>query len=111
MAYSTPDLLTDESRWLAKIARQQRMLIHAIDNASYNPQAIQGSATFSHLSTSTYTNSITGGVWSSSATGVATINSSTGLATGVAAGTTIISYTITDPNGIDHIAHKTITLT
>lgn len=29
MSYSSPGLLTDESRWLAKIARQQAMLIHA----------------------------------------------------------------------------------
>lgn len=29
MAYSTPGLLTEESRWLAKLVRMQRMAIHS----------------------------------------------------------------------------------
>lgn len=41
-----------------------------------------------------------GGVWTSSATGVATIHPSTGIVTGVAAGTTTISYTISNICGI-----------
>ncbi len=28
MSYSSPGLLSDESRWLAKVARQQKMAIH-----------------------------------------------------------------------------------
>lgn len=110
MAYSTPGLLTDESRWLARLERMQRMAIHAINNSSYNPQAISGASTFSHTTTSTYTNAVTGGVWASSNTGVATINSSTGIATGVAAGTVTFTYTITDPNSIAHVASKTVTV-
>lgn len=110
MAYSTPGLLTDESRWLAKMARFQRMMIHAVNNASYNPQEIGGASTFSHLSTSQYTNAITGGVWASSDETKATIDPDTGLATGVAAGSTVISYTITDPNSISHIAYLTVTV-
>lgn len=39
-------------------------------------------------------NAATGGVWASSNTGVATIGSSTGFVTGVTAGTTIITYTL-----------------
>ena len=39
-------------------------------------------------------NAATGGVWASSNTSVATIGSSTGLVTGVTAGTTIITYTL-----------------
>lgn len=34
MAYSTPGLLTDESRWLAKMARFQRMAIHAVSGGA-----------------------------------------------------------------------------
>lgn len=34
MAYSTPGLLTDESRWLAKLARMQAMAIHAISGGA-----------------------------------------------------------------------------
>lgn len=30
MSYSTPGILTDESRWLAKMARQQKMMIHQL---------------------------------------------------------------------------------
>lgn len=33
MAYSTPGILTDESRWLAKLAREQRMAIHQLIEA------------------------------------------------------------------------------
>lgn len=37
MAYSTPGLLTDESRWLAKLVRMQRMAIHNMQAANaYN---------------------------------------------------------------------------
>lgn len=39
MSYSTPGLLTDESRWLAKLARMQRMAIHAINGGGYNTPA------------------------------------------------------------------------
>lgn len=35
MSYSSPGLLTDESRWLAKIVRQQAFLQHAITAAEY----------------------------------------------------------------------------
>lgn len=41
----------------------------------------------------------TGGTWSSSTTSIATISSDYGVATGVAAGTTVISYTITNACG------------
>lgn len=47
----------------------------------------------------TFTNSTTGGTWSSSNTAVATINASSGNAGGVAVGTAIISYTVTNSCG------------
>ncbi|WP_193372059.1 Ig-like domain-containing protein, partial [Pedobacter agri] len=46
-------------------------------------------------STTQYSNSTSGGVWSSSNTAVATVNAS-GLVTGVSAGTATIIYTVTN---------------
>ena len=58
------------------------------------PYAITGGAsTICEGSTNAYTESTTGGIWTSSNTAVASIGS-TGIATGVLAGTAIISYTI-----------------
>lgn len=52
-------------------------------------------------------------VWTSGTTGVATIGASTGLVTGVAAGTTILTATYTDPDsgGTAVVATKSVTLT
>jgi hypothetical protein len=47
-------------------------------------------------STITMTNATTGGVWSSSNTAVGTIGTSSGIVTGVTAGTTNISYSVTN---------------
>jgi len=44
---------------------------------------------------SAYTDAVTGGVWSSSATGIATVSTG-GMVTGVAAGTAVISYTVSN---------------
>ncbi len=44
--------------------------------------------------TTTYTDGLTGGAWSSSNTNIATVNSATGLVTGVNPGTSTITYTI-----------------
>lgn len=58
--------------------------------------AIVGPPSLCQESTVGYTNptGTTGGVWSSSATSVATIGSSSGLLTGVSAGVTIITYSV-----------------
>ena len=58
------------------------------------PGAITGDTTVCIGATTTLTNSLTGGTWSSSSSATATIGSITGLVTGVGAGTTIISYTM-----------------
>ncbi len=62
------------------------------------PGAITGTATICAGSSTTLSNATTGGTWSSSATGVATIGS-TGIVTGVAAGTAIISYAVSNSCG------------
>ncbi len=56
------------------------------------PTAIGGTTTICSGATSSLTNGLAGGIWLSSATGVATIGSASGLMTGVAQGTTIITY-------------------
>ncbi len=63
------------------------------------PAAISGAASLCPGDTSTFTDPTPGGTWSSTNTSVATVNSSTGLVTGVALGTTNISYTVTGSCG------------
>ena len=61
-------------------------------------------------STTTLTSSVTGGTWSSSNTSVATVNATTGVVTGVAAGSSIITYTVTSATGCG-TASNTATVT
>ena len=56
------------------------------------PPAISGSATLCQGTTLLYSDSSPGGAWLSSNLSVATIGSSSGLATGLAPGTTILTY-------------------
>ncbi len=67
-----------------------------IATVTVNPAAgpITGPATICTSSTITFTNTVSGGTWSSSATARATVNSSTGAVTGVAVGAVTISYTV-----------------
>lgn len=58
------------------------------------PGAITGGNTFCQGAVENYSSTTPGGSWVSSNTGVATINSGTGAATGVSAGVTKISYTL-----------------
>lgn len=58
------------------------------------PGPIGGTTSFCVGTTSTLTDSVGGGSWTSSNTGVATVGSSTGVVTGVAAGTATITYRI-----------------
>jgi uncharacterized protein YjdB len=59
---------------------------------------ITGTATTCPSATTTLSNSVSGGTWSSSNTAVATIGS-TGIVTGLTTGTTEISYTVTNSCG------------
>lgn len=68
------------------------------------PQTISGTSSACAGRVDTFTNASPGGTWSSSAPSAATIGSATGYLTGVAAGTTVVSYTL---NG----CRKTMTVT
>jgi len=59
------------------------------------PQTITGTTPLCIGATATWTSTTSGGTWTSSNPGIATINSSTGLITGVAAGTSQITYSVT----------------
>ena len=59
---------------------------------------ISGAAAVCVGATTTLTNPTAGGVWSSGNITSATVNATTGLVTGVAGGTVIISYTVTNGN-------------
>jgi trimeric autotransporter adhesin len=61
------------------------------------PATITGNATTCAANTTTLSCATSGGTWTSSNTAIATIGSSTGIVTGVATGTTRISYTL--PSG------------
>jgi uncharacterized protein YjdB len=62
---------------------------------------IAGASSLCTGSTTTLTNSVSGGIWSSTNTSITTIGSASGIATGVAAGTAIISYNLTNACGSD----------
>ena len=79
-------------------------------NASTPLAAISGVATICSNTSTTYTNSTAGGVWSSSNTAVATVNSTTGVVTGVAGGTANITYFFANVNGCISSVVKTITI-
>ena len=55
---------------------------------------ITGETILNKALTTTYTNALTGGTWSSSSTNIASVNATTGVVTGVAAGNATITYTI-----------------
>ncbi len=57
------------------------------------PSAIGGTPVVCISSSTTLTNTLSGGTWSSSAPSIASVNSSTGSVYGVAAGSAVISYT------------------
>lgn len=61
--------------------------------------AITGSATVCNGSTTTLSDTTSGGVWTSGTPSVVTINSSTGVVSGVTTGTATISYAVTNGCG------------
>ncbi len=67
--------------------------VTTIVTVNTQPAAITGTASVCQGSATTLTDATSGGVWSSVTTGIATITGS-GVVTGVAVGTSIVSYTI-----------------
>ena len=68
----------------------------AIVTVNPNPTAILGTLTVCAGLTTSLSDAISGGTWSSGNTGVATIDVSSGLVTGISAGTSVITYTLGD---------------
>ena len=64
-----------------------------LTDSMYGPTSVCSGSSISMYTTAT------GGVWSSTATAIATVNPSTGIVTGIATGTTTISYTVTGACG------------
>ena len=58
------------------------------------PSVVNGTLTVCAGQTTTLSDNVTGGTWTSGNTSIATIGSSSGIVTGVAAGTTNITYTL-----------------
>ncbi len=72
--------------------------------------AITGTITLCDNTTTALSNTLTGGVWSSSLTSKATVNSTSGLVSGVAAGTSTITYLYTDNNGCSNTNSTVVTI-
>jgi uncharacterized protein YjdB len=72
-----------------------------------NAGSISGTASVNKGGTTTLSNTITGGTWSTGAATVATVNAS-GIVTGVSVGTAVISYTVT--NGCSASATTIVTV-
>jgi hypothetical protein len=71
--------------------------------------AITGGTTICVAKTTQLADATASGIWTSVSTGVATVNS-TGLVTGVAAGTSVIRYTVTNGNGCIDSVSTTVTV-
>ncbi len=70
------------------------------------PPAITGTMATCIGSTTTLSNSVTGGTWASGSTAIVAIGSSSGIITGVSAGTTTVTYT--PPSGCSITATVTV---
>jgi uncharacterized protein YjdB len=64
----------------------------AVVTVTSAPGAITGTTVVCQGLTTTLSNALTGGVWSSSSSAIATIDPATGVVTGVASGNSVISY-------------------
>lgn len=80
--------------------------IYSFNVGSTSPAAIAGASSVCVNNTTTLTNTVSSGVWSSSNTSIATINPLNGAATGLSSGTVTISYN----NGCGTPASRTFTV-
>ncbi|MDP1745095.1 MAG: PKD-like domain-containing protein, partial [Bacteroidota bacterium] len=74
------------------------------------PQVISGTTPICVGATATWTSTSPGGTWSSATPGVATVGAASGIVTGIAAGTSDITYSVTI-GGCVNTAIKTVTIT
>ncbi|MEI7420845.1 MAG: glycine-rich protein, partial [Prolixibacteraceae bacterium] len=79
-------------------------------NALPTVAAITGTTIFCQGATTILANSTTGGVWISGSTGIATVDASSGVVTGVSAGTSLITYTVTNGNACSKAVTTTVTV-
>ena len=80
-------------------ATAQTVSLTGTVTAAPSAGTISGTTAICANGSSTLSSSVTGGSWSSATPAVATINASTGAVAGVAAGTSVITYTITGTGG------------
>ncbi|HNW70419.1 MAG TPA: T9SS type A sorting domain-containing protein [Bacteroidales bacterium] len=73
-------------------------------------QTISGTTPLCIGSSATWTSTTGGGTWSSDTPGVATVGSASGLVTGISAGTSVITYSVT-VGGCVNTASSTVTIT
>ncbi len=73
-------------------------------------QTINGTTPLCVGSTATWTSTTSGGTWTSSSPATATINAASGLLSGVVAGTSLITYSVSE-GGCVNTATKTVTIT
>jgi PKD repeat protein len=78
-------------------------------NALPSVASISGTNSICAGTTTTFSNTTTGGVWSSGTTSVATINAS-GVINGISTGNSVITYTYTNANGCSNSTTRTITV-
>jgi len=102
--YPTPRLFADDNYNEITVSYIDGMICPNISEtiSGYTPICIGSSAT--------WTSTTTGGSWTSSAPAVATVDATTGHITGVAAGTSLITYTVTT-GGCIKTATKALTIT
>jgi uncharacterized protein YjdB len=79
-------------------------------NAVPTVAIISGASDVCVNATTTLTNATIGGVWTSSNTAIGTIISTTGVVTGISAGNSNITYTVTNASGCINSANKSISV-
>ncbi|MBL0013573.1 MAG: Ig-like domain-containing protein [Flavobacterium sp.] len=112
----TPDVNTTDSSFLYTIVGVTPCLNDSsivLMTVVHQPTAValSGNQNVCIGLTSTFVAAVSGGTWSSSDTSIASVNAITGVVTGIAAGTTSISYTIASAPCFDAIFTRTITVT
>ena len=78
--------------------------------ASLSSGVLSGTNSICNGGTTSFSSTISGGVWTSATQAVATINSSTGVITTVSAGTSVMTYTVSGTGCLDVTGTRTVTI-